>query len=169
MGDKHHPTAAQPRIDFVESTQSERKRFSFSKGGFDPQAVAAAEKRLAEAAAMFPKIAAGDLDVIAYALGQLEHATQIKQWLERMQWAAAELKSNGDMFQYPLVGAIAHSLYTYLESNSDVSVETARRIVALHLKTMRDALEKGPGAITADDYATWLKPLAEKITSVQNP
>lgn len=165
MPDKQRPaSASQPEIVFSEAVRVEPKSFSLRKkagtGGFDPKAIAAAEKRLADAKNMFPKIAAGDIDVISYAVSQLEHATQTKEWMERIQWAAAELMSNGTMFQYPLVGAVAQSLYNFMGKATNLST-LGREVILLHLHTLRVALEKGPRAITKEDQSELLDGLAK--------
>jgi 5,10-methylene-tetrahydrofolate dehydrogenase/methenyl tetrahydrofolate cyclohydrolase len=147
-----------PEVHISKATNLLKKKAG--SGGFDPRAVAAAEKRMAEAANLFPKIAASDIEVISYALRQLEHATQTKEWMERIQWAAAELKSNSIMFQYPLVAAVAQSLCEFFEKSKALTA-LGREVVALHLQTLRIALEQGPRAVTKNDETQLLSGLGK--------
>jgi hypothetical protein len=152
-----------PDVKIVKATSSLKKKAG--SGGFDPRSVAMAEKRLAEAKSMFPKIAASDIEVIGYALRQLEHATQTKQWLERIQWSAIELKSNGAMFQYPLVTAVASSLCTMLDQ-IQILTPKAQEVTELHLKTLILVLKEGPRTITEHDENGLIAGLKKAVRKV---
>lgn len=131
-------------------------------GGFDPRALALAEKRLADAKKMFPTIAAGDIEAITYALKQLEHATQTKEWIDRIQWAAAELKINSAMFQYPLVTEVTSSLYEFLAKMKTLT-PLGREVIALHLQTLMLAMEQGARPVTQDDKTNLLYGLGKAV------
>ena len=158
--------SSQPEIVFSDAAEIKISKATnmlkkkAGSGGFDPRAIAAAEKRLSEAKNLFPKIAASDIQVIGYALNQLQHATQTKEWMDRIQWAAAELRSNGTMFQYPLVAAVAHSLCEFFDKAKQLSA-LGRKVVALHLQTLQIALEQGPRAVTKNDETELLSGLAK--------
>lgn len=119
-------------------------------GGFDPKAIALAEQRLSEAKNLFPQIAADDIQAIQVAMTQLVHATQTKEWLERITWAAVELRSNGAMFQYPLVTAVAELLYLFLLELKKVT-PLSQQVIQLHHNALLIAMDHGPRAITNTD------------------
>lgn len=164
MSDRQ-PPAQRMNISFSSSdVKIEKASLNLKRkagdGGFDPRAIAMAERRLSAAKDLFPKIAAGDIDVITYALSQLEHATQTKEWFERMQWAAAELKANSVMFQYPLVARVAESLCEFFELAGDINL-LGREVISLHLKALQIAMEKGSQAVTEEDEVELLSGLAK--------
>jgi hypothetical protein len=127
-------------------------------GGFDPKAIAAAEKRLFDAKAMFPQIATSDIDAIDVALKQLEHAPDRKEWIERIQWAAMELRSNGTMFQYPLVTAVAESLYLFVARIRKMT-DLKKQVIQLHHNALHIAMGHGPRDVLPSDEAELLNGL----------
>lgn len=137
-------------------------------GGFSPVAIAAAERRLEEAKSSFPTIARRDIQEIEEILLLLEQGEISKSLLWRVYAAGLELKLNSQMFQYPLVTAVSDSLCKFTDSVSLMS-DLAAEVIALHLRTLKIAIEQGPRAITEQDKVELLSGLekaSEKATRV---
>ena len=127
-------------------------------GGFAPEAIAAAEKRLAEAVTLFPVVAKKDLGEIEKILLELEQGNVSQELLLRVYSSATELKLNSQMFRYPLVTAVSESLCAFCESVVKASPLIAE-VIALHLRTLKIAIEKGARAITDQDRVELLNGL----------
>lgn len=119
-------------------------------GGFDPHAMKVAEKRLNEAANIFPTVAAGDLTIIEKALEAIHENGLSREVMRTVFAAAVELKSHSAMFKFPLVASVADSLCVFLDAVQNMSSDV-REIIELHLKTLRIAIAQGPRAITEKD------------------
>jgi hypothetical protein len=127
-------------------------------GGFAPEAIAAAEKRLTEAVTLFPVVAKKDLNEIEEILIQLEKGNFSQELLLRVYSAATELRLNSQMFSYPLVTAISESLCVFCENVTKASALISE-VIALHLRTLKIAIEQGARAITDRDRVELLSGL----------
>ena len=119
-------------------------------GGFKTDAIQRAEKRLADAKTIFPSAAKHDIDKLDLILDEVRKGNVSADLIEKIKISAQEIRVNGQMFQYPLVSAVAASLYEFCEAIQTLSPITIE-VIALHLKTLKIALGEGPRAITPRD------------------
>jgi len=119
-------------------------------GGFDDKMIFAAEKRMKDAAEIFPSAAKHDMDKLDVILGEIRKGNVSDDLVLRIKTSAHEIKVNGQMFQYPLVSAVAESLVMFCQTIKLFS-PLAIEVVALHLKTLKIALDQGPRAIIERD------------------
>lgn len=142
-----------PNVKVLKASFSLKNRVG--SGGIEAANIEAAEKRLREAKMLFPQVAAADLQVIELAIDKLQKDVDVATELENIHTSALELKSNGAMFQFPLVTAVAQSLADFLEEMPGLT-PMGRNVIMVHLKTLHVALAQGPRAVTPNDEAELL-------------
>jgi len=127
-------------------------------GGFSDKMIQAAEKRMKDAAEIFPSAAKHDMDKLNAILAEIRNGNVSQELVLRIKTSAHEIRVNGQMFQYPLVSAVAESLVSFCEAIKTLSGLPVE-VIALHLKTLKIALDQGPRAIMERDRVELLSGL----------
>lgn len=134
-------------------------------GGFDQRNIMMARKRLAEAAHMFPAVAAQDLTMLDEALLSAKSGADSIETKQRILAACTEIKAHSVMFQFPLVAEIAESLILFCD-NLKMYSDVAYEVIAEYLKALRIAIGEGPRAITPHDRDSLLQDLSKATDKV---
>jgi hypothetical protein len=147
------PHSADDNVRIIRATNE--LKLKVGGGGFSPIAVMNATKRLENSSNLFPLTAEHDLELIQEALRMIEEEANFYEIIRKIRGACNELKSHSAMFKFPLVGKVADSLYDFCEKVTEFS-PLIIQVIALHLKTLKIAIDQGPRAITAQDNQSLL-------------
>lgn len=105
-------------------------------GGIDPKIVKGAQKVVEYYVKDFPPIAETELLKITNALEEFDAGKRTEdKTLSRIQGAAIDLKSNGAMFDYPIVSQMAKSLLNFSETINTLD-KNSRQIILAHHRAM---------------------------------
>lgn len=187
MTDHHHPpTPPQEPVTPVKAPKDPiivkafyGLKIKTGTGGFDAMNVKKAERRLANAAHIFPQVAADDLMLIEE---MLERHTSQQQNLQPTSDAATEqegdcdlhenivsslveLKAHSTMFQFPVVTEILDNLLPFCLSLTQLT-PLARDVIHEHLRALKVAIAQGPRAITEQDRTELLSGLKQAVAKV---
>ncbi len=148
------PTPNEPEVRIIRATNE--LKLKVGGGGFSKIAVNNAEKRLDNASAVFPVAAEHDMTLIQDALRMIEDENvNFYEVLRKIRGACIELKSHSIMFKFPLVGKVAESLYEFCDKITAFT-PLIIQVIALHLKTLKIAIDQGPRAIMPTDHKSLL-------------
>lgn len=143
-------------------------------GGFDAMNLKKAERRMENAAHLFPQVAADDLDLIEEMLERqsAQHVTgvatdddQARAIHEHIVSSLVELKAHSTMFQFPVVTEILDNLLPFCLSLTHVT-PLARDVITEHLRALKVAIAQGPRAITEQDRTELLSGLKQAVAKV---
>lgn len=129
-------------------------------GGFDGSNIKKAEKRLAAARTEFPSIARRELHSINASLLALYDPVHL---LKDIFAAAVDLKSNGGLFSYNTISAIADSLIHFTEKLTTID-EDSLTIIQLHYDALQLVFEQGHDAMTTEQRVEMLSGLQKAVT-----
>lgn len=135
-------------------------KIKLGHGGFDGANIKKAEKRLVEARKEFPGIARRELHAINASLLALYDPVHL---LKDIFAAAVDLKSNGGLFSYNTISAIADSLINFTEKLTRID-EDSLTIIQLHYDALQLVFEQGHDVMTTDQRVEMLSGL-QKATS----
>lgn len=115
-------------------------------GGLNKEVLDKAQDVMKSYVKDYPPVAALDLMKLSEAIkehqdGNLETADARK----KIQTAAIDLKSNGAMFNYPIVSRMAHSLLNFVENIRYIDADVVEIIMAHHnsIKAVIDSRQSG--------------------------
>lgn len=132
-------------------------------GGFDVANIKKAEKRLETVRSEFPSIARRELHSINASLLALYDPVHL---LKDIFAAAVDLKSNGGLFSYNTISAIADSLIRFTEKLTTID-EDSLTIIQLHYDALQLVFEQGHDAMTTEQRVEMLSGLQKAVAKYQ--
>lgn len=133
-------------------------------GGFEPEKIARAEKRLHESSHIFAEAAEPDLHLIEKTLVTIDRDEPMTpDALQSVIAGCVELKSHSIMFRHPLATTVAESLLQFCKAVKMTS-PLIREVVALHVHALKIVIKKGqnPNAYDSKNLLEGLHKACEK-------